>query len=143
MLSRRELITAGVAGGVAATPVAAAAPVEQQADREGHREIAGEIRGISTTLRTSLLTNSVAHGTVSKIRDQMQIFLRANQKFPDFIEIGVSVFMDLYDWHVKNRQQLLVTRGADGRYWMQFMFTTMILRPETDLNFIGIPFDKG
>ena len=145
MLSRRELITAGVAGGLAPTP-AAAGPVaneEQQADRDGQREIAREIRDLAGIVRSALLTNSLAHGTVSKVREQMHVFLRSNQKFPDFIEIGMGVFMDLYDWHVKNRQQLVVTRGADGRYWMQFMFTNMVLRPETDQNFIGIPFDKA
>jgi hypothetical protein len=51
--------------------------------------------------------------------------------------------MDVYDWHVKNRQQLVVTRGPDGRYWLQFMFTTLIMRGEQDPNYIGIPYDKG
>ena len=59
------------------------------------------------------------------------------------IEVGLGVFMDLYDWHVKNRQQLVVQRAPDGRYWMQFMFTSLVLRPETEANYIGIPYDKG
>jgi hypothetical protein len=94
-------------------------------------------------LRNALLSNSVAYGNVSKIRQIMEVFFRANTKFPDFIDIGISVFMDLYDWHVKNRQQLMVTRAPDGRYWLQFMFTSMVLRQEVDPNHIGIPYDKA
>ncbi|HXG90424.1 MAG TPA: hypothetical protein VNJ02_19020 [Vicinamibacterales bacterium] len=149
MLSRRELLTAGVAGGlaapIAATPAdAAPAEVEQpQADREGQREIAKQIANIEGVLRNAHLTSSLSHGFVGKVREQMTIFLRGNQKFPDFIEIGNAVFMDLYDWHVKNRQQLMVTRQADGRYTMQFMFTTMIMRVEQDPAYVGTPYDKG
>ena len=145
MLSRRELITAGVAGSLTAVPSAAgAAPVveEQPADRDGQREIARQIQGLDNILEHAYRSSSLGHGFVPKIREQMLQFLRANAKFPDFFEIGPAVFMDLYDWHVKNRQQLVVTRQGE-RYTMQFMFSLMILRPEQDPNYIGIPYDKG
>ena len=144
MLSRRELITAGVAGSLTAAPsVAAAAPVEQQqADREGQREIARMIQTLERTLDSAFLSSSLAHGFVVKLRQDMEQFLRANSKFPDFIEIGPAVFYEMYDWHVKHRQQLTVTRLADGRYSMQFMFTSLILRPEQDRNYIGVASDR-
>jgi hypothetical protein len=148
MLSRRELITTGVAGSLASSsahtaPDAAAAGIQQQADREGQKLIADRIRDVDGTLERAFFTSSLAHGFVGKIREYMQQFLRANQKFPDYFEVGADVFMDLYDWHVKNRQQLIVTRGADNRYQMQFMFSTVILRPEQDPRYIGYPYDKG
>ena len=145
MLSRRELITAGVAGSLSASSDAAAMPPleEQQADRDGQREIKRSIDSVEAALRSAMLSNSLSHGVVAKLRDSMQQFFRSNAKFPDFIEIGYSVFMELYDWHVKNRQQLMVTRGVDGRYWMQFMFTTLILRAEVDPAYIGLPYDKA
>jgi hypothetical protein len=145
MVSRRELITAGVAGTLTVAPTADALPVgeEQQADREGQREIAKQIQSVERVLRDAHLSSSLAHGFVTKLRQDMEVFLRANSKFPDFIEVGISVFYELYDWHVKHNQQLLVTRLGDGRYAMQFMFTSLILRPEQDRNFIGIPFDKA
>lgn len=144
MLSRRELIAAGVAGGLTAAPDGASAlPVaEQEPDREGQREIARQIGGIDRTLNSAFLTSSVAHGFVGKMRGDMEQFIRANSKFPDFMEIGIAVFFEIYDWHVKNRQQLLVTRLTDGRYSMQFMFTSLILRPEQDRNYIGVPYDR-
>jgi hypothetical protein len=145
MVSRRELITAGVAGTFTVAPSADALPVgeEQQADREGQREIAKQIQNVEGVLRSAHLSSSLAHGFVSKLRGDMETFLRANSKFPDFIEVGVAVFFDLYDWHVKHHQQLMVTRLGDGRYAMQFMFSSLILRPEQDRNYIGIPFDKA
>lgn len=157
MLSRRELMSAGVAGMLypGAHLAAADAPVrgasaetaaptgEQQADRDGQREIARSIDRIDGTMRNALLSNSLAHGMVGKVRASMELFFKTNTKFPDFMEIGIGVFMELYDWHVKNRQQLTVTRGADGRYWMQFMFTTMLVRHEVDSMYLGIPYDKA
>jgi hypothetical protein len=145
MLSRRELLTAGVAGSLTA-PASAAAPLtseEQPADRDGQRDIARAILEVESILEHAFRSPSLSHGVVAKVRLAMEQFLRANAKFPDFIDIGHSVFMELYDWHVKNRQQLMVTRQADGRYTMQFMFTTMILRVEQDPAYVGLPYDKG
>ena len=128
MLSRRELITAGVAGGLhptlaASSDAAALGPAAgQQSDRE-LQQLSRSIDKLAADLQESLTSNSLSHGFVAKLREFMQVFFRSNGKFPDFIDIGVAVFYDVYDWHVKNRQQLTITRGTDGRYWMQFMFT--------------------
>jgi len=143
MLSRRELLTTGVAGGFAPASLPSAVSEVQDASREGQREIARNIQGIEGILRQAYQTLSLSYGHVSKIRAYMEQFLRANQKFPDFFEVGVNVFFDLYDWHVKNQQQLICTRQADGRYTMQFMFSTLIMRPEQEPSYIGYPYDKG
>lgn len=150
MLSRRELITAGAAAPLAAgfpAPSDAYASPESEAawqsEREGQREIARSITQVDATLRSALLTNTLAHGVIARIRAQMEQYFRASSKFPDFIEVGVAVFMDVYDWHVRHRQPLTVTRAPDGRYWMQFMFSTLILRGEVDPAHVGIPYDKA
>ena len=144
MLSRRELLTAGAAGSLTATPGVASAGLttEQQADRDGQREIARSVQSVERALSSAFLTVSLAQGFVAKLRQEMEVFLRANNKFPDYIDIGVAVFLDMYDWHVRNRQQLVVTR-ADNRYHMQFMFITLVLRVEQDRNYVGIPYDRG
>jgi hypothetical protein len=36
-----------------------------------------------------------------------------------------------------------VTRQADNRDMLQFMFSQIILRPEQEGNYIGYPYDKG
>jgi hypothetical protein len=143
MLSRRELFTAGIAGGLSRSGSDAAAPaVEQDPTLQGQREIARAVGQVEDVIRQGLLSPSLSHGVVAKIRVLMEQFLRAHSKFPDYFEIGAGVFIELYDWHVKNRQQLSVTRLADGRYTMQFMFSTMLLRPDQDSLYIGYPYDR-
>jgi hypothetical protein len=90
-----------------------------------------------------MLSNNIVFGHAERVRAQFEIYFRTNQKFPDFIDVGLAVFLDLYDWHIKNRQQLMISRGPDARYWMQFMFSTLILRGEHEPNYIGIPYDKA
>jgi hypothetical protein len=139
MLSRRELLSAGVAGTLA--PETGAGAEGQPSEREA-REIADRISSVERAI-AGLNPISLAQGPVAKVRGLMEQFLRSTQKFPDFMEVGTGVFFDIYDWHVKHRQQLAVTRQADGRYAMQFMFTFLILRPDQDPNHIGFPYDKG
>lgn len=143
MLTRRELITGGVAGSVVPMAHAEPATTGQPAEVEVLRDIARQISDVDGTLTRGILSNAVTFGLAGKVRGQMETFFRTAQKFPDFIEVGYNVFMDVYDWHVKNRQQLVVTRGPDGRYWLQFMFTTLILRGEHDANYVGLPYDKA
>ena len=143
MLSRRELFTAGLAGGLGSGASApAATAVEQESTREGQREIARAINQVEDAIRQGLQP-TLSYGLVGKVRSQVEIFLRAHSKFPDYFEIGPGVFTELYDWHVKYQQPLNVTRLADGRYTMQFMFSTLILRPDQDPSFIGNPYDRA
>lgn len=144
MFSRRELITAGAAAGLASAPAPAAlAVVEQEATRDGQREIARAVGDVENALRAGLLGPSLSAGHVGKLRALMEQFLRSHGKFPDYFEVGSSVFFELYDWHVRHRQQLVVTRQADNRYMLQFMFSQIILRPEQEPGYIGFPYDKG
>lgn len=149
MLSRRELLASGVvgsmAGRVASSETGVSGPVaeEQAADRDGQREISRAVSSVESALRSSFLSSSLSFGAVATLRQQMEIFFRAGQKFPDFIDVGMRVFLEIYDWHIKHQQQLVVTRAADGRYLMQFMFTTLVLRGEQDQGYIGLPYDKG
>jgi hypothetical protein len=142
MLSRRELLTAGVAGRLTSTS-GEMSSTAAQSQSELLRDIAKGVEAIDRSIDQAWLSNSTAFGLVGKVRGQMEIYFRSAQRFPDFIDIGLSVFMDLYDWHIKNRQPLVITRGPDNRYWMQFMFTTLILRGEQDVNYVGVPYDKA
>ena len=67
---------------------------------------------------------------LAHIREQQRVFLRANQKFPDFIEIGINVWESVYDWHVRHQQPLSISRNAEGRYTMMVALTTLVLRPD-------------
>jgi hypothetical protein len=78
---------------------------------------------------------------LAEIRQQQHIFLKASQKFPDFIEVGIDVWERVYDWHVRNRLPANLVRRDDGRYTMAYMFTTIVLRPEQADNYIGFAYD--
>jgi hypothetical protein len=69
--------------------------------------------------------------------------IRSAGKFPDFLEIGVDVFYQVYDWHVRHNQQIQITRVAEQRFAIQWMFTQLILRWEQDPKYIGVPFDRA
>jgi hypothetical protein len=145
MLSRRELLSAGMAGGLASGADASPAALTTQSDAVAGilRDIARGIQSLDGSFDQAWSSNSVTYGLVSKVRAQFETYFRTTQKFPDFLEVGLSVFLDIYDWHIKNRQPLVISRGPDARYWMQYMFTTIILRGEHDPNYIGIPYDKA
>lgn len=145
MFSRRELIAAGLAGGLTTLPdEAPAAPAEaQESTYAGQMRIAGAITEVERAIEAATAYDQPTFGVVSKVRTYMEQFLRANSKFPDFFDVGSGVFLELYDWHIRHRQQLAVTRLTDGRYGLQFMFSTMILRPEQDPNYLGYPYDRA
>lgn len=155
MVTRREVVTTGALGALGAVAEAhpTAAPIEPRGTGEttqspetisaqALREISEEVQRIRLLMREAFIGPSVASGPVGEIRRQFGVFLKANQKYPDFCEIGPGVFTDLYDWHVRYQQPIELSR-VDGRTAIRFMFTWMILRPEQADNYVGIPFDRG
>ena len=146
MISRREVVTAGVLGTLA-TPVASAA-AETVQDDAATRKILSEIQQqlvrLTGVLDDGLLGPQTVHGSfLADLRVRFTTHLRSAGKFPDFVEIGSDVFYAIYDWHVRNNQQIQVTRISEQRFSIQWMFTQHIVRPEVDTKFIGQPFDRG
>ena len=135
MLSRREVLAGGVVGSFAGGP--AAASHEQ---RQEERDIERSLQAIQRSIDNAFTTTA---GSVTSLRRSFELFLRSNTKFPDFCDIGIGVFYDVYDWHIRNGQQIMVTRQADNRYTIQYMFTTLILRHENEASYIGVPYDKA
>ena len=78
---------------------------------------------------------------VARIRQQQHTWMRSTQKYPDFIEIGLDVWDNIYDWHVVHQQPVNMTRTSDGRYTMVFMYTTLLLRPDQAPDYVGFAFD--
>lgn len=141
MLSRREVLAGGLVGSLAGDPVERVE--EQQADRDGQREIERAIRGVSQTLDRAFNSVSLSTGFIAALRKNFEGFIKSNGKFPDFCEVGLAVFYEVYDWHIRHRQQIVVVRQADNRYTIQFMFTTLLLKHENEPNYIGYPYDKA
>lgn len=136
MFTRREWIGAGL--------TAAGAGGDQPAAIDARRvdEMIAQFEAIVAELRqgnSGCSTGTCA--TVGRIRDAMSVFLRANAKFPDVLEVGPGVFYDVYDWHIRNRLPLSSARAADGRYGLGFMFTRLLLRPDAQPDYLGAPYD--
>jgi hypothetical protein len=91
------------------------------------------INDLNTTVQRAVQTSP----ELARIRDQQHTFLKANQKFPGFIEVGLGVWEGVVDWHVRHQRPLSVSRSAEGRYIMAMGFTTLILRPELSDNYVG------
>lgn len=144
MISRREVVTAGVLGTLATGVTASPAEAVQDAAvlKASLAEIKQEIEGLNGTVQRGLLGSSLDNGRVGQVKGRIETFLKSSGKFPEFCDIGTSVFYDVYEWHVKHQQQINVTRMADQRLMIQFMFTQLVLRWENDGNYIGMPFDR-
>lgn len=142
MVERRNVMSGGLAAGIAALVAPAAADAEAagaQRDNPGNEQVSQELRDLRRSLETNFSRPWVR---IAQIREQQRIWLRANHRYPDFIEIGIDIWDALYDWHVRYQQPISMTRTTDGRYVMPFMFTTFILRPDTMPDYIGPPFDQ-
>jgi hypothetical protein len=146
MISRREVVTAGVLGsftGAAATAEASQGAQDDSQTRAVLTRIQQELDTINSTLEAGLVGPSLNAGAIGRIRERLTTHLRAAGKFPEFLEVGTALFYDVYDWHVRHAQQIQITRIAEQRFAIQFMFTQLIVRWEQDANYLGVPFDRG
>lgn len=147
MISRREVVTAGVLGTL--SNPALAAPVDAQSGQSdiGVQTQLGQIQkvlsNINGSLESGLRGPGLNAGYIGEIRDRFSIHLRSSGKFPDFMEIGIDPFYDVYDWHVRHSQQIQIIRIADQRFAIQFMFTQLVVRWEQDRRYLGQPYDRG
>ena len=140
MISRREVVTAGVLGTLAGSSADVAAAQDEGIIR-ALKEINQELQRLGGVLdNTSKVT---AGGFLGEIRGRFTLHLRASGKFPDFMEIGTDPFYEVYDWHIRHQQQIQITRISEQRFAIQWMFTQLIVRFEVESKFLGVPFDRG
>ena len=144
MVERRNVIGGGLAASVAALMAPAPAegiPATAAIAAEGGdaEVVARAVRDVRDAISTARLPPYWA--TIGKLRTQQHLWMRTNHRYPDFIEVGISVWDALYDWHVHYQQPINMVRSDDGRYVMAFMFTTFILRPDAEPDYVGPPFD--
>ena len=149
MISRREVVTAGVLGTLVGSPADLSAEAAA-AKAEAAQDDAGIIRALNEIEKELERLNGVVDGTsrvtggfLGEIRGRFTTHLRAAGRFPEFMEIGIDPFYEVYDWHVRHQQQIQITRISDQRFAIQWMFTQLILRYEQDPKYLGIPFDRG
>jgi hypothetical protein len=135
-MERRELMGGGLVAGLAA--LGAPAPAEAAAAGEEDTLVAKSIDEVRRVYEQHLRTPNI-----DELRRQQRIFLKAHQKYPDFMEVGADVWEAVYDWHVKYQQPIVARVLADGRYAITFLFTTVIMRPDQSDNYVGLPYDAS
>ena len=143
MISRREVVTAGVLGTLGSTGnVEAAQQLDSQTLKTGMAEVEKGIDELKATVERCLLGNSMDYGGVGAVKAKLQEYVKVTGRFPEYCDIGLGIFYDVYDWHVRQQQQIQISRIADQRMAIQFMFTQLIVRWENPLTFVGTPFDR-
>ena len=139
MVQRRDLVGGGLVAGFASLMATSAEAAPPAADDD---ETASAVNRFRDVYERQL---EQVYGTrwkgVTRVRQQQRTWLLSTRKYPDFIEVGLDVWDNVYDWHVAYQQPLNVQRLADGRYAMAFMFTTLLLRSDQNADFVGYAFD--
>ena len=143
MIPRRNLVTGGLVGGVlgalgggeveAAPGAAAGADVTE----DMVARLVAAIAGLRTELQAWKTFPEIA-----PIRDAQLTHLRANGKFPDYIEVGTGPWFSVHDWHIRWQQPLTLGRDNLGRYTLLFGQTYLIMRVDAASAFMGVPYDN-
>ena len=144
-MDRRSAVRAGMLAGLGVTALAAGtASGGQDQNHHDHADderVARELAAIRDTLQNQFEAAD-AHWRVPRlVMEQQRLFLKAAHRYPAFVEVGAATWAGLVEWHVRERQEVDVSRLADGRYTMAFNFSTILLRPDLDDNYVGSGYD--
>jgi hypothetical protein len=139
MVGRREVVGGGMLAGLASVVSPQERGTKEADDSAAVVRAIDRLREVLERPAGSCTLGTC--GTADSVRAQQKTFLKANQKFPDYLDAGIDAWCELYDWHVRNRQPINTSRLPDGRYGLTFMFTTVVLRPDQAGNFIGWGYD--
>ena len=129
MIDRRQLLTAsgllGAFGG------------GQQLSSQNAQDIVNALKDIRTAIATDR-----SFAEIQPVRSKQLDYLKANGKFPDFIDVGSDVWYAVHDWHIRLGQPLVFSRDPSGRYLLMLGFTALVLRQEAVPGFISTPYDN-
>jgi hypothetical protein len=142
MISRREVMTTGVLGTLASAnpPALAEIQADVQALKDGFKNVEQSVDALKSSIDQGLRGSSMNFGNVGRVSSEIQKYAKTSGKFPEYCDIGLGVFYDVYDWHVRHNQQIQIARIADQRIMILFMFTQLILRWENDSSYVGVPY---
>ena len=122
MVNRRSVITGTLLGGAVsalapaeAAGSEAAAQVPDRLMEDLARAVREDVARAVRSVRDEIERQST-FWEIAAVRDQQRTHLRANGKFPDFIEVGTDVWQQVYDWHVPIQQPIALGRTAEALY---------------------------
>ena len=134
MLTRRDLLFSGAL----APRLRADADDRAQQNSQATDAVERGIRQLTDAVRE--LHHATSSSDLTEIRNRQRTYFKANQKFPDYIDVGLRVWERLYDWHIENQLPLRMARLPDGRLEMEVMSTLAVLKWELGENEIGQPY---
>jgi hypothetical protein len=134
MVDRRQLLKTAMFGGFVARPGTAAA---QSIPERQAQELVDGLKNVSRAIDSAHSFTEIA-----EVRLRQVSFLRAEGKFPDFIDVGVDVWMSVHDWHVKHGLPMTLGRDGNSRYTILLLATTLVLRPDFVPTHIGTPYEN-
>ena len=135
MLSRRELIAGCAALRMGGGDAAAA-------QRASDNDNGPELRSIRDVLDAIRGQYTVTTPVVNQLRDRQRQFYRLNQRFPECIDVGIRVWEQMQDWHIRHLRALNINRAGDGRWQMDFIMSVIVLKHELPENEVGQPYDR-
>src|SRR3954469_14246251 len=107
MVERRQIIGGGLAAGFASLTAAAPAAAAQRGG-DDMTAVANAIDQLRMAIQGQFDACELGPcAEIASIRQQQRVFMRATQKYPDFIEVGIDIWESVYDWHVKHQQQVV------------------------------------
>ena len=92
MLSRREVLASGLVGGLSGDVVDGRQQSQRAAEVEELNDIQEAVEGVTASLDRAFNTLSTEQGPVTALRKNLDQFIRATGKLPDFCDIGLKVF---------------------------------------------------
>jgi hypothetical protein len=140
MIDRRQLLTAsGLLGALAPAEKTADAAIGagQQLSPQAAQDIVNGLKDIRTAIAVG-----PSFTEIMPVRVRQMDYVKANGKFPDFIDVGIDVWYAVHDWHIRLQQQLVFGRDGVGRYTMMLGFTALVLRPDSAATYISTPYDN-
>ena len=157
MLARRRMLGTTLFGGLLGSAIPAslsgrsrtAAVAEAEAETgpadQGNQASERQLTEIADALkdiRKAIEAPPGAFVEILPIRQKQMDYLRATNKFPDFIDVGLDVWFAVHDWHIKHQQQPALGRDANGRHTISVMGTQLVMRPDLVPTFISAPYDS-
>ena len=142
MLNRRDMLAAGLLGSLAPEGGAGAQDQGELILRDGLKSLDTSLDEFKNSVEGGLRGNSMNAGGVGLVKNELMRYLKQSGKCPEYCDIGTSIFFDVYDWHVRMQQQIQISRMADQRMAIQFMFTQLILRWENAETYVSSAYDR-
>jgi hypothetical protein len=142
MMNRRDMLAAGLLGSMAPNGAAETQDPGDVILKNGLSSIDSSIDEFKNSVDQGLRGNSMNSGGVGGVKTELARYLKISGRFPEYLDIGVLIFFDVYDWHVRHQQQIQISRMADQRMAIQFMFTQLVLRWENAETYIGQAYDR-